>query len=32
MDFIDGLQSFGGKLIIFVAVDRLSKYGHFMPL
>lgn len=32
MDFIDGLPSSHGKTIIFVVVDRLSKYAHFMAL
>lgn len=32
MDFIDGLPSSRGKSTIFVVVDRLSKYAHFMAL
>lgn len=32
MDFIDSLPSSQGKTLIFVVVDRLSKYAHFIPL
>lgn len=32
MDFIDGLPSSHDKTMIFVLMDRLSKYAHFMPL
>lgn len=32
MDFIDGLPNSNGKTTIFVVVDRLSKYAHFVPL
>lgn len=32
MDFIDGLPRSEGHTIIFVVVDRLSNYAHFIPL
>ncbi|KAJ8754502.1 hypothetical protein K2173_005663 [Erythroxylum novogranatense] len=32
MDFLDGLTSLRGKSTIFVVVDRLSKYAHFMAI
>ena len=32
MDFIDGLPSSHGKTNIFVIVDRLSTYAHFVPI
>ncbi|BBN67650.1 hypothetical protein Prudu_144S000300 [Prunus dulcis] len=31
MDFIDGLPKSNGKTTIFVIVDRLSKFAHFIP-
>ncbi|MCH86462.1 hypothetical protein A2U01_0007319 [Trifolium medium] len=32
MDFITGLPNSCGFTIIFVIVDRLTKFGHFLPL
>lgn len=32
MDFIEGIPRSQGCEIIFVAVDHLSKYSHFIPL
>ncbi|GKA27703.1 putative mitochondrial protein [Tanacetum coccineum] len=32
MDFIEKLPIFGGKSVIMVVVDRLTKYAHFMAL
>ncbi|GJT57991.1 putative mitochondrial protein [Tanacetum coccineum] len=32
MDFIDKLPRLEGYIVIFVVVDRLRKYAHFIPL
>lgn len=32
MDFIEGLPKSGDKQVIFMVVDRQSKYAHFIPL
>lgn len=32
MDYIDALPNSKGKTTIFVVVDRLSKYSHFIPI
>nr|GEW24594.1 retrotransposon-related protein [Tanacetum cinerariifolium] len=32
IDFIERLPSYQGKLVIFVIVDRLSKYAHFIAM
>ena len=32
MDFITGLPKAQGKDCIYVVVDRLTKYAHFIPI
>lgn len=32
MDFIEGFPKSKGKIVIFVVVDSLTKYAHFMQL
>lgn len=32
MDFAEGLPKTHLKFVVFVVVDRLTKYVHFMPL
>ena len=32
MDFIEGILKYGGKTIVLVVVDHLSKYSHFFAL
>jgi hypothetical protein len=32
MDFVDGLPNSMGKTMVFVVVDCLSKYAHFVAI
>lgn len=32
MNFIDGLPNSGGKTVILAVVNKLTRYGHFIPL
>ena len=32
MDFVEGLPKSEGKEVIFVVVDKFSKYAHFMAI
>jgi hypothetical protein len=32
MNFIKGLHLSHGFMVIFVVVDRFTKYGHFLPI